>query len=231
MCLNDGNLIDDCVNSLEPGSTQFFVIQPRFMNVDIRINIDITEGEIDLQMAPNDDSFVVYRNQTNGFHEILLDSKYQWMQDLEDLEVISNYNITPFITTGKRSNSNVAETSTTNSAAFHVLTRVASDATLSTHITLKQSNSLLRLFGLKNRLVVTLPQNIHNLSGTRFFIAIRASKHAKVTTGLIFFTQEQLHIDLFVFFSVFFSCFFLFLAVCVVIWKLKQAEEMRRARY
>jgi hypothetical protein len=42
--------------------------------------------------------------------------------------------------------------------------------------------------------------------------------------------QDQLHIDLFVFFSVFFSCFFLFLSVVVVIWKVKQTADMRRAR-
>lgn len=46
----------------------------------------------------------------------------------------------------------------------------------------------------------------------------------------MFFRQDQLHIDLFVFFSVFFSCFFLFLAVCVVAWKTKQAADIRRAR-
>ena len=44
------------------------------------------------------------------------------------------------------------------------------------------------------------------------------------------FRQDQLHIDLFVFFSVFFSCFFLFLAACVVAWKAKQAADARRAR-
>jgi multipile epidermal growth factor-like domains protein 8 len=42
--------------------------------------------------------------------------------------------------------------------------------------------------------------------------------------------QDQLHIDLFVFFSVFFSCFFLFLSACVVFWKIKQGADMRRAR-
>jgi hypothetical protein len=71
--------------------------------------------------------------------------------------------------------------------------------------------------------------------------------------------QDQLHIDLFVFFSVFFSCFFLFLSgtriitlgscilntnvflfvyltgflffpACVVLWKLKQMGDLRRAR-
>lgn len=42
--------------------------------------------------------------------------------------------------------------------------------------------------------------------------------------------QDQLHIDLFVFFSVFFSCFFLFLSACVVFWKIKQRADMRQAR-
>lgn len=52
----------------------------------------------------------------------------------------------------------------------------------------------------------------------------------KVSYGIVFFRQDQLHIDLFVFFSVFFSCFFLFLAACVVAWKAKQAADVRRAR-
>lgn len=50
------------------------------------------------------------------------------------------------------------------------------------------------------------------------------------TFGSLFFRQDQTRIDLFVFFSVFFSCFFLFLAVCVVAWKVKQAFDVRRAR-
>jgi hypothetical protein len=43
-----------------------------------------------------------------------------------------------------------------------------------------------------------------------------------VSFGSIFFRQDQLHIDLFVFFSVFFSAFFLFLAACGIAWKFKQ---------
>lgn len=52
----------------------------------------------------------------------------------------------------------------------------------------------------------------------------------KTAYGIVFSRQDQLHIDLFVFFSVFFSCFFLFLAACVVAWKAKQAADVRRAR-
>jgi hypothetical protein len=52
-----------------------------------------------------------------------------------------------------------------------------------------------------------------------------------VTYGNLVFHQDQPHINLFVFFSVFFSCFFLFLAVCVLIWKSKQAVDVHRTRH
>lgn len=86
------------------------------------------------------------------------------------------------------------------------------------------------MFGLKNRLVVTLPHTIHSLGQTKFYIALRARTGSTASYGLVFFRQDQLHIHLFVFFSVFFSCFFLFLAICVLAWKAKQAADMRRAR-
>ena len=86
--------------------------------------------------------------------------------------------------------------------------------------------------GLQNRLVLTLPQDRHDLRSTRFYILIQGagSLGSEVTFGSLFFRQDQPRIDLFVFFSVFFSCFFLFLAVSVVAWKAKQAIEGRRAR-
>ena len=50
------------------------------------------------------------------------------------------------------------------------------------------------------------------------------------TIGSLVFRQDQLHIDLFVFFSVFFSCFFLFLSLCVIVWKFKSMSDIRTAR-
>lgn len=83
---------------------------------------------------------------------------------------------------------------------------------------------------MRNRLVLTLPQDRLNLIHTRFHIALKGTMSGPPAYGQIFFRQDQLHIDLFVFFSVFFSCFFLFLAACVVAWKAKQAADVRRAR-
>lgn len=99
---------------------------------------------------------------------------------------------------------------------------------LTTFITVNQRNSLLFIHNLTDRLVLTLPQDKHDLSSTRFYIALTAV--GRPAYGTVFFRQDQLHIDLFVFFSVFFSCFFLFLAACVVAWKAKQAADIRRAR-
>lgn len=77
-------------------------------------------------------------------------------------------------------------------------------------------------------------QHYHVLQSTRFYLVLQAvdplENDKKVAYGIVFSRQDQLHIDLFVFFSVFFSCFFLFLAACVVGWKAKQAADVRRAR-
>lgn len=101
---------------------------------------------------------------------------------------------------------------------------------LTSFVTVNQKNTLLVVRNLRDRLVLTLPQDRHELGVTRFFLALAARNATGPTLGMIFFRQDQLHIDLFVFFSVFFSCFFLFLAACVVGWKAKQAADIRRAR-
>ena len=81
--------------------------------------------------------------------------------------------------------------------------------------------------------MITLPNNIHRLKITRFYIVLQGvgSTADNETYGNIFFRQDQPHIDLFVFFSVFFSNFFLFLAICVMLWKLKQAVDARQSRH
>ena len=77
------------------------------------------------------------------------------------------------------------------------------------------------------RLVIALPEQLHDLRTTRFFLLVKSNQSESF--GYVYFRQDQLHIDLFVFFSVFFSCFFLFLAACVVLWKIKHLVDRRRA--
>lgn len=75
-----------------------------------------------------------------------------------------------------------------------------------------------------------LLQIYHKLETTRFFLILQSADERQSAYGVVFARQDQLHIDLFVFFSVFFSVFFLFLAACVVAWKAKQAADARHAR-
>lgn len=163
------------------------------MNVDIRIILDVTEGNIDFFMSSNDDSFIVLSNNSNGFHDILLDKKYQWMQDVEDENEKLDLNITntmKFVENRSMHgySDDPGSSDCKSFGKFHILDKIGDRESLTTHITLSNCNTLLRVFKLKNRLIVTLPQNIHNLSGTRFFIALRSAEQTSAT-GLIFFRQ------------------------------------------
>lgn len=237
MCF-DAKTIDECKKPtpLKNGQTTFFVIQPRFMNVDIRIIVDVTQGELNLYMSPQDDALVVETNAQTSHHHIQFDRKYAWFADynselFEPITIASpslmfNESIT------YTENKHFARDITHDCSPLKLNSLFVRDVQakeLSTYVTLTKCNTMLRVYNLKNRLVLTLPQHIHNLSTTRFYIALKAT-NGPASYGLVFFRQDQLHIDLFVFFSVFFSCFFLFLAVCVVVWKAKQAADLRRAR-
>ncbi|GFS15989.1 multiple epidermal growth factor-like domains protein 8 [Elysia marginata] len=124
---------------------------------------------------------------------------------------------------------------------------------LNTYITVGQHNSVLVVRNVQFRLVITLPRDQHNLGSSHFYIILRSLEGSDTgensihvnqwsgdggregaskgpTRGTLYFRQDQPHIDLFVFFSVFFSCFFLFLAVCVLLWKMKQTLDARRTR-
>ncbi|XP_058126471.1 multiple epidermal growth factor-like domains protein 8 isoform X2 [Anopheles coustani] len=243
MCF-DAKTIDECKIKPQPlkaGQTVFFVIQPRYMNVDIRFIVDVTQGELDFYMSPTDESFIVQTNGSTGHHDIHLDGGYAWYRDSPGSASSSarvmnsdpadevhplNIRLSDTPATGERNSP--ACGGQIRYEGYLVTDRTAKD--LITYVTLRQCKFLLRVFALKNRLVVTLPHTVHALGQTKFYIALRARSGSAASYGLVFFRQDQLHIHLFVFFSVFFSCFFLFLAICVLAWKAKQAADMRRAR-
>lgn len=210
---------------LNPGQTVFFVVQPRYMNVNIHVIIDVTQGMLDLFLSPRDDTFVVTTNATTSSHFVDIDPKYR-IRDEEPLSRIE-------YTMGDNTTSERTYwTSSTHSTVYNLVDKNSKD--LSTYITVNKRNFVLQVHGLRNRLVLILPQEVHYLNSTRFFMVLRAVNNedapGRPSYGMVFTRQDQLHIDLFVFFSVFFSCFFLFLSACVVAWKAKQAADIRRAR-
>lgn len=197
----------------------FVAVNPRYMNVDIRVILDVTQGAVDLYLSPNDSSFVVSVNASSGAHTVELDPSYYKFEAQRKLPSFDDH-------TSEKSQMSWIH----DKMEYTLADYKAKD--LATYVTVDRRNILLRVKDLRNRLVLTLPQSVHDLTHTKFYLIVRAlpSDDGAASFGLVFFRQDQLHIDLFVFFSVFFSCFFLFLAACVVAWKAKQAADVRRAR-
>jgi len=72
---------DECRHPkpLQPGELAFFVIQPRYMNVELRIVIDVSMGKLNVFMSTHDDTYVAFPNSTTGLNDILLDDSYRYV--------------------------------------------------------------------------------------------------------------------------------------------------------
>ena len=178
---------------------------------------------LDVYMSPNQSTFLVEVDPSTGRHNITIDPEFQYIDPSKQYKEIT-----------KRSLRYKRSANTTEPAPdpLYKLKVVRFQGQMSTFITLYEHRTILLVQNLQNRLVLTLPHNLHNLKESKFYIVLYGTggPGSDATQGKIFFRQDQPHIDLFVFFSVFFSCFFIFLAMCVLIWKVKQAVDTRQSR-
>lgn len=164
---------------------------------------------MDIYFSSRDDTFLVNVDQSTGYHDVKLDPSYPSYVTLDrrrrDLHVFP---------------------------AMQNVVREVEAKSINTFITVHNSDTVLVIRKLSGRLVITLPNEKLNLKTTRFYMVFcsKGGGIRNVTFGNLYFRQDQPHIDLFVFFSVFFSCFFLFLAMCVLLWKTKQGFDARRSR-
>ncbi|XP_007430507.1 multiple epidermal growth factor-like domains protein 8 [Python bivittatus] len=192
------------IKNLPFGRSVFFGVQPKFTNVDIRITIDVTFGGVDVYISTSYETFVVDVDRATGIHLVRI--------------------VSPGDETGGRSGLN-------NGSQSSPLVREAQAHGLITYITVREQQAVLIVRGVRDRVVITYPHEIHALKSSRFYVILLgiggSSPNVTESQGLLFFRQDQAHIDLFVFFSVFFSCFFLFLSVCVLLWKVKQFLDLR----
>lgn len=101
-----------------------------------------------------------------------------------------------------------------------------------TYVSASEQGKVVTIRDIRHRLVLSIPYVGHDLKQSKFYVVVHGvgSPSSDFTRGRILFRQDQPHIDLFVFFSVFFSCFFLFLAVCILLWKFKLVYGVRQNR-
>lgn len=227
---------DPTIRNLPKGRTVFFAAQPKFTNVDIRVTIDVTFGEVEVYVSNSHDTFIVEVDLHTGIHAIKIEdeSAARCGASGGDKETPPS----PMKVFANSSSSLGGPMPPNTPLQLHAKpqgadreVREAKTEGLISYITVWKPQTVLIVRGVRDRVVITFPHEVHSLKSSRFYIALRGvgtEERQGESQGLLFLRQDQAHIDLFVFFSVFFSCFFLFLSVCVLLWKIKQFMDFRR---
>ncbi|XP_011483811.1 multiple epidermal growth factor-like domains protein 8 [Oryzias latipes] len=227
---------DPTIRNLPRGRTVFFAAQPKFTNVDIRVTIDVTFGEVEVYVSNSHDTFIVDVDEHTGIHTIKIEEESvtrvmnTWIEKdppPSPMKVFANSSSS----LGGPVLSNTPLQLQAKPPTTEREIREERSEGLITYITVWKPQTVLIVRGVRDRVVITFPHEVHSLKSSRFYIALRGvgtEDHYGESQGLLFLRQDQAHIDLFVFFSVFFSCFFLFLSVCVLLWKIKQFLDFRR---
>ncbi|MFT7800605.1 multiple epidermal growth factor-like domains protein 8 [Arapaima gigas] len=216
------------IRNLPRGRTVFFAAQPKFTNVDIRVTIDVTFGEVEVYVSNSHDTFIVEVDRQTGIHTIKIeDDSFKGDKEVPPSPIKVYANTSSNLSPPLLPSPAVQQQSKPQGMEI----REERAEGLITYITVWKPQTVLIVRGVRDRVVITFPHEVHSLKSSRFYIALRGvgtDTHDGQSQGLLFLRQDQAHIDLFVFFSVFFSCFFLFLSVCVLLWKVKQFLDFRR---
>ncbi|XP_067304723.1 multiple epidermal growth factor-like domains protein 8 [Pseudorasbora parva] len=219
------------IRNLLRGRTVFFSAQPKFTNVDIRVTIDVTFGEVEVYVSNSHDTFIVEVDRQTGVHTIKIEDEASSATASRGEREVPLAPPSPMKVFANSSSALLGTLQSTKSQGTDREVREERTEGLITYITVWKPQTVLIVRSVRDRVVITFPHEVHSLKSSRFYIALRGvgtETHNGESQGLLFLRQDQAHIDLFVFFSVFFSCFFLFLSVCVLLWKVKQFLDFRR---
>ncbi|KAH7637514.1 multiple epidermal growth factor-like domains protein 8 [Dermatophagoides farinae] len=217
------------------GRTMFFGIQPRYMNVDIRLIVYAIEGRIDLYLASRDDIFIVKVDPENGFHRLFIDKKY--LRNISQYNMANNDSSNVMMTTMNETKiSDLLDlggsTNVTLKSPYQMIL-ADMNGEISSYFTMKNLYEIIVVKNIENRLEITIPYRYHDLRTTRYYIMIHGSFHndSDENQAFIVLRQDQSRIDLFIFFCVFLSCFFLFLSMSIMFYRVKQIISVYRARH
>ncbi|KAI2804306.1 Multiple epidermal growth factor-like domains protein 8 [Blomia tropicalis] len=229
---------DECIRNpreLSHGRVIFFGVQPRYMNVDIKIVLSVVKGAIDMYLFSKDNMFIVKGDQA-GFHHTFLDRSFIQNKFLinisKTLDTPANATLNGDLWWLSIDDGNFDRFAYTLKNPFF-LNSIRLNGSSPYYHSMANLNEITIIRNVRQRLEVTIPYRTHDLRTTRYYFILRANDPVSFDSsyGLVLFRQDQCKIDLFVFFSVFFSCFFLFTCMSVIVWKLKMYLEYRRAQH
>ena len=119
-----------------------------------------------------------------------------------------------------------------SAALLNVYVTLHSNVTKDSYNMLVFNEPVLDSVAARGRVVLTISSNDHNFDQDHFYIIVSNSAASSASVHYrIAFLQPFVNIDLFVFFSVFFSSFFLFLAVVALGFKIRSHFEERMIQH
>eukprot|EP00794_Sanderia_malayensis_P010650 gene10650-11779_t len=221
---------DSIVKPIAADKTYFFAVPPKYTNVDIRLTVDVFEGALDLFVTTESTSYTVDMNYTTG-KEVMRFYKKQTSprqkRDVADADSLGSVINVFTATQGSQTGKGVLVTS--NIPIEPDRTVKANFKTLSMYA--EYTGGLFMVSDVQQRVIIGIPYRSQQFAKERFYIGVvtRGTAANPLTAGVLYFRQDLPQIDLFVFFSVFFTSFFLLLSVLFVVWKIKQLNHGRQA--
>ena len=197
---------DDEKTHVEAGQVVAYALQPKpASKADYRVYVDVWMGEVDVYLVFDAQSyFVVERNDTGEHVEKVIDLK---------------------TTSGLRYKKISYKKSEHMRSQFY-------------HVTMKKKEAL-KVEGVAGRLVVTRKHTKKDQGRGFLYVIVRAKSGPKIrkrsverkgASGRIAFRQDEPRLDLFVFFSSFFSLCGILSVLITSMWKFRRMVNNRRAR-
>ena len=191
--------------------TSFYVVSPGYTNVDIRFNVDVIHGEVDVVVASTDQIFIVSVNHSTGHHSLsfretgvfqtrhaqsILDHLRDSIQIRHRRQVVNIKKL------------NIAPSKLNSYEAY--------------------PGDVFRLNGLGRRLTVNIPHDKHDLSKQWFYVAISTAGKPNNAKAILYYNQDLPKIDLVLFFLVLVVILLMIMSGFVVGWKLRLDSRRER---
>ncbi|XP_071958650.1 multiple epidermal growth factor-like domains protein 8 [Antedon mediterranea] len=238
-CPTEDYDITDC----SPESAELPIGRPSFFYIDgksdqnLFTDIQVSHGEFDMFIASNEfliktltedaSRRVIHINDSVKLHNYGFEIQRRRSTKVVHLNTndASKVYYNTSLVDVKRDISN--KTVSYQNEVFYRYYEVTADG-INNFVYIKYSKFLVRINNVRDRLVIHFQPRIK----PRYFIVFLSkgdsSSYLSTKAVLKLRKTTKPHIDLFVFFSVFFSSFFILLSLCVVVWKIKLWHDNRR---
>ena len=171
-CLDPSTQMN-CHNDPQPllwGRTVFFGVQPKYLNVDIRITLDVTSGGLDLYFSPENTTFVISVDPVTGIHAVSIDPAFPYEDITPSSTIRQPEDVLQRSPRTKRDTDDASKSDPSGGSQTHYRLEEKQASDFNNFITIDHEKTFLIVRNIHHRLVITLPNTVHHLKvGSRIF--------------------------------------------------------------